>query len=770
MKITIGGRDYTSALDAAHPLTIDRKLNEPSICQLWITLPRDAAGGLTRNQAIQITGDDGAFYFTGYLAASPMPEYAGLGIEGPRYRMALQAISDEYLLDQLAMAPGQGASGLNVGPLVASLVTKTGSAALSTDLLVLDTPASNFSPEHGAPFSSGAATVCNEARAAYRTLNGKLALASVPVSLHPLSETDGTLTLANLTLTAGMKRALANDITVCGEHEPTAYVTEYFLGDGVTTQFNLSSEAFAPPSSKATIIRELFNQGQVDQRVWGDSGSHNYLSIGAGGLTMQGGTGKDGDTQLAWIDPVEMGGTLLLEAGGVTLANGSTGILAGLFNGEQTMHACTAGFQVTAQQGTGAVSVQPMVLGLPAGVVYQINPANQYSLRVRVHCPEFQRSLAIYRSYGDDGAIGYGGQWNTAPAKLQFEIQEFVNGVAGMPITLHDGQIASLPGVCRVVAVSSINLFGAMRALHLTSLGSGWVVTRPFNGGPTTRRVGSTAQSAECNVDSSGKLIFYPGFAPPVGEQIAVSYRAAGRAVGRAVNAASQQALAQTGLPSVSAWTGTVSSPPARSSLDCRNAALALQEAAASVSALWSGSYKCTRAALDADLWPGDALVLNAPSANLNAQVIVRSVTLTYTASYPDLVQYCINFANDWADDLAIKTSRAVPPDTWLPAPISPTYLPNLSGLAVTSMNNGSITINTGATAPNGGGFEIRRRDNCFMSGADPDLVMRGTQPNMTFSRLSASDRFFIRMYDGTNPPNYSEFSAALIFNLPLAS
>jgi hypothetical protein len=56
------------------------------------------------------------------------------------------------------------------------------------------------------------------------------------------------------------------------------------------------------------------------------------------------------------------------------------------------------------------------------------------------------------------------------------------------------------------------------------------------------------------------------------------------------------------------------------------------------------------------------------------------------------------------------------------------------------------------------------------MSGADPDLVMRGTQPNMTFSRLSASDRFFIRMYDGTNPPNYSEFSAALIFNLPLAS
>ena len=769
MKITIDGRDYTSALDAAHPLTIDRKLNEPSVCQLWITLPGNDSTALTRNQAIQITGDGGAFYFTGYLAASPMPEYAGLGIEGPRYRMALQAISDEYLLDQLAMVPGQGASGLNVGPLVASLVTKTGSAALSTDLLVLDTPASSFTPEPGAPFSSGAATVCNHARAAYRALNGKLALASMPVSLHPLSETDGTLTLANLTLTAGMKRAIANDITVCGEHEPTAYVTEYFLGDGVTTQFNLSSDAFAAPSSKATIIRELFNQGQFDHRVWGDAGSHNYLALGAGGLAIQGGTGKDGDTQLAWIDPVEMGGTLLLEASGVTLANGSTGILAGFFNGEQTMQACTAGFQVTAQQGTGTVSVQPLVLGAPAGIVYQINPVNQYSLRVRVHCPEFQRSLAIYRSYGDDGAISYGGQWNTAPAKLQFEIQEFVNGVAGMPITLYDGQIASLPGACTVVAASSINLFGAMRALHLTSLGSGWVVSTPVNGGPTTRRMGSTAQSAECIIDRSGKLIFYPGFAPPVGEQVAVSYRAVGRAVGRAVNVASQQALAQAGLPSVSAWTGTVNSPSARSSRDCRNAALALEEAAASISALWNGTYKCTRAALDSDAWPGDALVLNAPSANLNAQVIIRIVQLTYTASYPDLVRYSIDFANDWADDLAIKTSRTVPADTWLPAPISPTYLPNLSGLVVTSMSNGSVTINTGATAPSGGGFEVRRRDNCFMPGTDSDLVMRGAQPNMTFSRLSASDRFFIRMFDGSNPPNYSEFSAALIFNLPLA-
>ena len=37
MKITIQERDYTVALDAVRPLTIERKLNEPSICQLWLS-------------------------------------------------------------------------------------------------------------------------------------------------------------------------------------------------------------------------------------------------------------------------------------------------------------------------------------------------------------------------------------------------------------------------------------------------------------------------------------------------------------------------------------------------------------------------------------------------------------------------------------------------------------------------------------------------------------------------------------------------------------
>ena len=70
---------------------------------------------------LAVTGDDGTFYFTGYIAVSPLPEYAGLAIEGPRYRTAIQAVSDELLLDQLLMPPSAGAPGETAGALMTRL-------------------------------------------------------------------------------------------------------------------------------------------------------------------------------------------------------------------------------------------------------------------------------------------------------------------------------------------------------------------------------------------------------------------------------------------------------------------------------------------------------------------------------------------------------------------------------------------------------------------------------------------------------------------------
>jgi hypothetical protein len=771
MKITIQGLDYTAAFDAVRPLTIERKINEPSICELWLSLPANGSlAAPTRFQSLAVTGDDGTTYFTGYIAVSPLPEYSGMGLEGPRYRLAIQAVSDEILLDQLLMPPSSGIAESNAGTLIAALVAHTGSSALSAPTTSLSTVVGAFAPEPGASWSRSAGQAAGMARAAYRALSGALTLASVQTTVHPLNESDGSLSLENLTLTASVKRALANDVTVCGEDEPVAYVTEYFLGDGVTTVFNLAADPYFPAASKSTVISELFNEAQINEAVWGDTGGFGYMTIGPSGLTMNGGSGFDGQTLLEWIDPIEMVGTLLLEAVGVTLAPGSTGILAGFFSGLMVASNCIAGLRATAAVGTGAVTLQPIVQGTAAGATFALNPANQYTLRVRVHCPESNRVNAVYYSFGDSGLISAGGGGAIAPGKIQIEIQEFVDGVGAIPVTLYDGAITYLPGVCSVVPASSINLIGTMRAVNLTNLGSGWVVSTPPTGGAYTRRVGTTAEAAECHLERTGKLTFYTGYTPVTGEQIAANYRTTGRAVGRAVNSASQVALAAAGSPSVATWIGSVTRPPARCSADCRNAALVMEQAAASVSALWSGTYKGTRTSFAADVWPGDALLLNAPSTDLNAQVVVRTVKVTYGASYPDLVSYEIAFANDWADDLAIKTSTTVPANTWLPAAIAPTVLANLDWLTVTALSGSTVTVSTGVTPPSGGGFEIRLRDFAFMPGEDPTLVLRGSGTSLTFSRVSASDRFYIRMYDGSTPPNYSEFSTALFINLPLSS
>ena len=768
MILTIQGQNYTSALDSARALAIQRTLNEPSVCELWLSLPTGGTLAVPgRNQSLVLTGDDGTAYFTGYIAATPMPEYAGLALEGPRYRYAIQAISDEVLLDQILLPPNKGTSGQTAGALMTTLVTNTGSRALATSALNLDLQVGTFAPDSGTPFSGCASQVAGQVRSAYRALSGQLSLTPVPGAVHPLNETDGSLALANLTLTASARRALANDITVCGQNEPWAYVTEYFLGDGATTQFPLSADPYYPASSREKIITELFNEPEINPALWAAS---SFFTIGASGLTMQGGNGIDGQTTIAWLDPVEMGGTLLLEADGLTLNAGSAGILAGFYAGTPLVNNCIAGFQATAAQGTGAVSLQPIILGSASGTPYAINPAYQYTLRIRVHSPENERIFGTYYSFGDNGAISTGGQTNMAPANLLFEIVEVVDGVVSMPVILYDGSIPSLPPSCLVLPASSINLQGTLRSLYLTNLGSGWVVTTPSGGTPFTRRVGSAEQDAECHVERTGKLAFYTGFVPPVGEQIAVTYRTQGRAVGRAVNSASQSALAANGLPSVSAWIGSVTNPPARSSIDCRNAATTIVEASAGISALWSGTYKGPRFSFATDVWPGDELQLNAPSLSLSAQVVVRTVKVSYAPTTPDLVQYEITFANDWADDLAIKTSTTVPTTVWLPAPVGYTPIANLNALTVTALSGTSVTVNTGASPPTGGGFEVRTRDWAFMPGNDPTLVLRGNQQSLTFSRISANDRFYIRMFDGSTPPNYSEFSTALFINLPLSS
>jgi hypothetical protein len=169
------------------------------------------------------------------------------------------------------------------------------------------------------------------------------------------------------------------------------------------------------------------------------------------------------------------------------------------------------------------------------------------------------------------------------------------------------------------------------------------------------------------------------------------------------------------------------------------------------------------------DVWPGDLLAITSTSANMSADVVVRSVQIDVSCTSPQLNNCTIRFANDWADALAIKTTLTVPTDIWLPQqPQTVEPLANLQNFVATSITASAIQINTGATPPSGGGFEVRRRDWSFGPGTDSDLVLRSTISNFVIPREAAMEQYYVRMYDGSTPPNYSRFSSAIFVNMPL--
>ena len=238
----------------------------------------------------------------------------------------------------------------------------------------------------------------------------------------------------------------------------------------------------------------------------------------------------------------------------------------------------------------------------------------------------------------------------------------------------------------------------------------------------------------------------------------------------RIASAASIAAEGNATIPGTATWTGSVVSPAARSSADCENAAFTLLALATSRAAAWSGKYTGFNLQSPQDIWPGDVLAVDAVSTGVNANLVVRAVTIEAGNSTPDLTKYTISFANDWAEALSIRLSKTVPKDAWLPqqAETAVTVLPNLSALTISSVTGSAIQIAAGVTPPAGGGFEIRRRDWYFAPGNDADLVLRSPVSNFTIPREASIEQYFIRQYDASTPPNYSRFSSAVFINVPL--
>ncbi len=769
----LGAIDYTAALCADTPMTVERVLNTPSRCSgmLDVGFPADpgAAAPLlvpVRRGRVVISAVGGPTLFTGYLATEPVPIYVGVGLAGPVYRVAFTAISDEWLLDKQTLTLTGAGFAVAGGSLLEVLTSQIEAAFLSTAGVSKEYPIGVFVPEPTQPWSVNAGAIAGSTYGAYRVLDGALVMQPVGSVTHTLDfdsgSGDGTLQVTTLKTT--MAKELANDVTLSGQIEPTAYVSEVFAGDGTTTLFTLSDAPFR--HTPAALVNDSFNQPAFNNQVWSltDPGSH--LGLGAVGLTVSGGTGSDGQTTLTAIDQIEMGGTLVIEAGNVQFTSPSDGVLCGLYSGPTQRSNCFAGYNL--RQSGGATVVTPFVNGVEVGTTYALLAGHTYTLRIRLHSVEIQRVLQTYYARVDGMLESFGGGFVTSPMALVFDLVDLGNGSNTPATVLYDGGVVSSPANCTFSAIDSVELTGSMGFCTITQTGSAWVVSTLPGGRTETRLIGIAGEGVDCKIAATGSVTFFAGRVPVAGEIVTVSYRLRDRAVARLLNSASIAAEATGGMPGTARWLGKVLKPLARCGADCESAAQAVLSFASSRAAALAGSYQAINPV--ADIWPGDVLSIIANGQTLN--VVVRQVTVTDGHAVPELLTYSVAFANDWADSVGMTLSESISPDAFLPqtalaAPGS--VLPNLQQLVLVSATATTLQLDAGTDPPASGGFEVRLRDWDFGPAVDQNLVLRSPVRGFSIPRSAQVERYYVRMFDASNPPLYSRLSSAIFTDLPVS-
>jgi hypothetical protein len=785
VKLLVNGQDYSAALVHEPALTIERRLNKPQQCSFSIDCDDSGLAYPARNQTVAVIADDGAALFNGYLVTDPVLEYAGQTTAGPRYRLHLAAWSEEYALDRQPLPWMRGGVNLGAGAMLTAMTSRLSAQGISTTGVAAGPTVGQFQPDVGGCWSANAGALAASARMAYRVSAGAMALSPVGAVTHSL---DGA-TLRPSSLQLSSTRTLANDVTVSGAEEPGEFALELFEGDGTTTVFDLTRAGFSVKGEK--IVDEGFTLSALNSQVWQISDPGSNLAIGSNGLVIAGGTGTDGQTTLCAIDPVELGGSIVVEAGNVVLAANSAGLLGGLYSGAVNLGNCFAGFRV--RTSGGALLLVAVVNGSEVGTIYTLTPSHAYTLRIRLHFPELVRSLATYYSVGTAGVVARGGGLTNSAGYVEFELQDSASAPNTPATVLYDGVVASAPATAVFGAVNSVALVGSAGYFTVKRPSTAWVTSIPPMALERTRRVGQAAEGAECKVTAGtgttpGKLTFYAAAVPASGELIKVRYRTTQRSVARLANAASQtlESAGQpaNGIPGVAQWTGKVEKPEARCSADCEAAAAAVLDFSTSRAAAWEATV--TGANLhqqsSGDVWPGDVVSLAAPFASANdaaqaATFIVRSVKITNASGKPEQLEYALGLANEWADGLSLTLNNTVAADAVLPAQPAPAVnavSANLPLVDVATLTSTSLTVTVNATAPSGGGFEVRRQDADFGNGVAPNraqqgLVVRSSVATFTLPRAAELEQFFLRMYDGSTPPLYSRVSAAIFTNVPLS-
>jgi hypothetical protein len=92
----------------------------------------------------------------------------------------------------------------------------------------------------------------------------------------------------------------------------------------------------------------------------------------------------------------------------------------------------------------------------------------------------------------------------------------------------------------------------------------------------------------------------------------------------------------------------------------------------------------------------------------------------------------------------------------------------DLTEAQITSVASTTVAVDIGIALPGGIGVEVRANDYGWGQANDRNLLGRFSTQTFSLARVAITQNYFLRLYDGSSPPRYSRYSAALHIDYPL--
>jgi len=337
---------------------------------------------------------------------------------------------------------------------------------------------------------------------------------------------------------------------------------------------------------------------------------------------------------------------------------------------------------------------------------------------------------------------------------------------------LFDDTISNAPGFCTYALINAGNIQCSLAFTYIWLPIDALVRGTLPGENPATILTGSLLDGGQCQVTTAPALEFYPEYIPAANELIEVSYRGQGHAMARIIDSSSITAHQCGADNGVRGSVREIGLPLVRTDADCETAALALLDDAGQG---WSGEYQAWSQCLPggaSDIFPGDGLAVSVPSRMATFTAIVREVEVEISDIASETSRHTLNFvdAGDPSLDFAFVTALMKQKQVLTPIDVTQLenyYLADLADAMVTNVTSTTVTIEAG-TPPAGGGIEVRYTDQGWGDGYNGNLIGRFSSNSFTLTRYARAQNYFLRSYDGSTPPKYSRYSAALHVDYPL--